>query len=268
MLAVETIGVLLGLLSYPVFYFAYPLLSHTLPLGDVYRRLSDGERGEWNTRVCSNYNALLVSLPALPVYLSSMHLYGVDQHSQRCQNLDDDARFYGCALGSYFLVDSLVVLWHRKTMGMLYSTLLHHFCGVFGYVNAVLIGSPYLYCIWFYVCEVSTPLVNLRWFLAKSGYDASNSTLYAVNGLAMVFVFGLVRVLPLPWTLYLHWARDWDTLGKVEYASKFEAVYGFGYQKYFICMMGVFCVLQLNWFRMMVKGALKAMRKSLRKKNT
>mmetsp|Transcript_86635 Transcript_86635/g.245281 ORF Transcript_86635/g.245281 Transcript_86635/m.245281 type:complete len:270 (-) Transcript_86635:240-1049(-) len=268
MLTVETSGVLLGLLSYTVFFFTYPCLSQILPLGDSYRSLkNDGDRGEWNTRVCSNANALLISLPSLSVYLSSLHLYGLDQHSQRCQNLDDHAKFYGCALGSYFLVDSLVVLWYRKTMGMFYSTLVHHFCGVWGNINAVLIGSPNLYCIWFFVCEISTPMVNLRWFLAKSGYDASNSTLYVVNGLAMVLVFGLVRVFPLPWTLYLHWARDWDTLGKVKYASEFETIYGFSYQKYWFCMLAVFCVLQTNWWILMVKGALKAMRKTPPKKD-
>ncbi|CAK0811463.1 unnamed protein product [Prorocentrum cordatum] len=129
MLTVETSGVLLGLLSYTVFFFTYPCLSQILPLGDSYRSLKTMVVA---ARVRSNANAPLINLPSLPVYLSSLHLYGLDQHSQRCQNLDDHAKFYGCALGSYFLVDSLVVLWYRETMGMVYSTLVHHFCGVWG----------------------------------------------------------------------------------------------------------------------------------------
>lgn len=94
------------------------------------------------------------------------------------------------ALAGYLLSDLYHIIKEFPTLGS-YDTILHHI--VFFYC-AVMLGHfqlfPFMFG-WLIVGEASTPLLNLRWFLIKSGYG--HTTFLKVVQLLFALVFFSTR---------------------------------------------------------------------------
>lgn len=104
----------------------------------------------------------------------------------------------------YFLYDLVVVLLRFEREGGAF--LVHACCCLFAYMYATYSYFLTFYGAAFLLWEISTPFVHMRWFLLKSGREAS--TAYLVNGLTMAATFFACRPL---WGTYISYKFWMDT---------------------------------------------------------
>ena len=123
----------------------------------------------------------------------------------------------------------------------------HHAVGIFCFSAALYKGVGHVYVLAMLVTEITTPFVNLRWWLDKAG--RKNSRVYLANGLAMLALWTVFRVAFFPiyfWYVYATWGRVHDSI------SAFWRLWP-------ILMPLVFFLLNLRWFVAILRGAKKAL---------
>ena len=150
----------------------------------------------------------------------------------------------------YFVYDAALVLLSPSMPGRA-EILLHHFLGLTMHFTPVCVYQKFaaLSCVG-YVCELSSPFVNARWMLKEAG-GGSGTTLYLLNGLAIVLSFLVFRVIGLLVCLYQifvlvprHASPSFADLGPLcQYLVPAGAL--------------VFYALNLFWFFKIISGALK-----------
>ncbi|XP_041972261.1 TLC domain-containing protein 3A [Aricia agestis] len=126
--------------------------------------------------------------------------------------------------------------------------LLHHaFVGGFGFLVIVHLRGGLGDCVfgWVYLMELSTPLVSARGVLARLRLQGTAA--YRANGLAMLVVFLLCRVVALPLVLR-HYSTVlglgfWEALGTLPRGC--------------LISMSILLLPQLYWFYLMSRGAIK-----------
>ena len=255
-------GGVTGFVGYWVFYFLSQLLSPVL-FPQAYNNLDKdphknrGYQAEWDTRVASSAHAIAA--------LAGVYHTAMQSAAHRADRLGAyDARLYVgadesvtglgpeffCALFvGYLVADIIPVVIYRDTMANINELYGHHILASAAWSCLIYYRVTQWYgCFWL-LAELSTPFVNLRWWLYKS---KSTGLPYAVNGLVMTLAFGWTRVSHLPWTLsYL--------------VTDFAAMRAHaGWFAYFFCVCFAFnACLQCYWFSLMVKGLVKGVKKML-----
>ena len=94
------------------------------------------------------------------------------------------------------------------------------------------------------VVELSTPLVNMRWFLYACGYN-KNSLHFFFNGIIMTIMFFLVRIVSIP----IFWYKVYSVLDSPLWIKMKNFRY---------IMIGTcFCldVVNVYWFKKIFRGA-------------
>lgn len=220
----------------------YILCEHISPawtpvLLNGYKNLNAEQTKEWHSRVNSNVHALITGL-------GSFYLL-FDQ----CINKDPDLcdspllRTLVAILIGYSIIDIWLILW--RSIGDL-SFVYHHVAAMYSYAYVVMIGILPWYGNLRLLAELSTPFVNQRWFLDVLGYGRT-STAYVINGLLMVVVFFLCRVMLIPFYWY--------------YVISALRTPAWKYLTYMPYIMMTCCfvldVLNLYWFKKMMFGAVK-----------
>lgn len=233
-------GIFTAMLVYVLGYTViYPALAGLLPGGNGYKQLSEPDKAEWRTRVLSNVHAVAVVVGVLPALSSDSKLW--DNH---VSHFDERVSFWQGILVGYFIADLIVVIMLRDTISGFGGTVAHHVFSILAF------GTVLNYkCIQFWACfftlgEISTPFINQRWFMSKC---SSFGKLYVANGIAMVVVFGAVRVFHLPWSAYAFW----NDLYAV------EIQFGFLVRCCFALMLVFNISINVWWFSLIVKGAIK-----------
>merc|ERR1712232_210072 len=86
------------------------------------------------------------------------------------------------------------------TSGASQQNLLHHAIGILGCVANLYVGTyvTTMSCTSM-ITEISTPFINLRWFLAT--HKMTDGTLYFVNGLTFTLLFFVFRNVFQTWML-------------------------------------------------------------------
>eukprot|EP00746_Dinoflagellata_sp_MGD_P011279 gnl/MRDRNA2_/MRDRNA2_123594_c0_seq1.p1 gnl/MRDRNA2_/MRDRNA2_123594_c0~~gnl/MRDRNA2_/MRDRNA2_123594_c0_seq1.p1 ORF type:complete len:180 (-),score=11.80 gnl/MRDRNA2_/MRDRNA2_123594_c0_seq1:55-594(-) len=107
----------------------------------------------------------------------------------------------------YLLVDMGTVFKHWKEIDMPVPTTVHHALAAFSWSLALALHTMQWYACFWLMAELSTPLANLRWLLVKAGIR-TNSNLYLFVGSWLFSTFFVVRVLPVPFVMYMFWIHD------------------------------------------------------------
>ena len=252
-----------GFVGYWVFYFLSQFLSPLL--FSAYHKLDDdpkknrGYQAEWDTRVSSTAQALAALAGAYHTAMASP--------AHRADRVGEyDPRLYVAADGSegptgigpeffcalfvgYLVADIIPVVIYRDTMANINELYGHHILASMAWSCLIYYRvTQWWGCFWL-LAELSTPFVNLRWWLYKS---KSTGLPYALNGLVMTAAFGYARVSHLPWTLsYL--VADFAAIQQKA-----------GWFAYFFCICFAFnACLQCYWFFLMMKGLIKGVKKML-----
>jgi hypothetical protein len=207
---------------------------------------------EWASRVVSTPHAIGTAVGA--VYGLSVAGVGVwDGHEQRWAWWEDIVLMSA----GYFLYDLLLVAIFMPELSDRAGTIAHHtialvlhwvpVCGFRGYVGPSMMG---------YLAELSTPLLNLRWFLLKS--SRSQTVLYAANGLALVMVFLACRLgVGVVYMDVVVW-QPWFVGADASSSAAFLASIGvFG--KIIPILTAAFFCLNVYWSALLVQAALSAL---------
>lgn len=203
-----------------------------------YRKLNNADRAEWASRVVSTINALAVTYGCVAVLISEKEL-----HNDPVYGYSLRAEFYHKLIMGYFVYDFLLVLGHKQLRGV--GTVVHHVLGFLGPAAATYYREGQLFTVLWIFTEVTTPLVNNRWFLAMA--KKSHTQFYILNGLAMTLGFIVFRVLLVPgysiYALYTFWQRFRTANLVIQYLT-------------FTCIIGV-SSLNTYWTGLMVRGLLR-----------
>lgn len=161
----------------------------------TYRTLAPEKQLLWHTYVYSFVHAIVMSL--FSVYAISDRQMWADPVWQ-----DSPISRIACAICiGYMFFDTTVVLYHHKVLWDWYY-LFHHFATVYAYYQVVGYGALNFFAIYRLLAEISTPFVDLRWFIDTVGYPKTSKQ-NIVNGVLMTLAFFFVRILAMPHYWYI-----------------------------------------------------------------
>ncbi len=164
----------------------------------------------------------------------------------------------------YALSDIIIIVSNYKIIGDAF-TIFHHLLSLYGYSNALvniklfhhiykkkidlIFKKTYSVMPYFanfrLIVELSTPLVNIRWFLYAVGFK-KDSLHFFINGILMTLMFFTVRIASIP----VYWYKVYTVLDSPTWIK----------MRNFRYLMIVTCValdiINIYWFRKMFKGAL------------
>lgn len=170
-------------------------------------------------------------------------IYGASEHSS----------FVAAMAFGYFLWDGIVSLWYIREFGAGFA--LHGVTAAFVFAQGF---RPILhyYSPRFLVFELSTPFLNVNWFLTHDPKGDKRpewvGTLRIVNGVILLAVFFLARIV---WGFYQAWYVTWD----------FYAVAALNRHPVWVSFAIVGCNLALDtlnvyWFTKMIRLARRALK--------
>ena len=201
-----------------------------------------------NTMLSSTVHAVVVS--SLAIYVLAFGLLGTDR------------LFSTSALGfavmhitlGYFVGDFLVCMWYPKLRNDVGSTI-HHLTGIIGLSMSLFHhGKLMFFGIYREIAELSTPFVNIFWFLHT--YDLKESRWYVFISAGMVISFFLCRIIVIPW----HW---YEVLAMIfSPASSANNFIPIPYKIWICAIYLAFDIINVYWLSKMIKGAIKLYGKS------
>lgn len=143
----------------------------------------------------------------------------------------------------YFAMDLIMLVLYYPSFG---TTALgvHHVAALLSVAASALTGQGQAYTLLLLGTELTTPLVNARWFLDKAGLK--DHPLYLINGLAMATSWLAVRVIFMALYFFpLMWRHRAE-----------EAVLAPPCRVLLNTVPPTLLILNLYWFGKIVKGAL------------
>ncbi|GAY62801.1 hypothetical protein CUMW_220680 [Citrus unshiu] len=184
-----------------------------------YRKLSNEKKLEWNNRGFSTFHAFIASTASLYLLLLS-DLFSEDYHDEliinRTSSLSETV--LGISIG-YFLSDLAMILWLYPALGGL-EYVLHHGLSMFSIFLALVSGKAQIYILMVLFTEITTPFVNLRWYLDVAGLKSSN--IYICNGVAL-FLGWLFNAYLIERTLTCLHVSEFEMTGDLFYVVSFSS---------------------------------------------
>ncbi|XP_077869132.1 TLC domain-containing protein 4-B-like [Saccoglossus kowalevskii] len=226
-------------LSVGMYYYLSPVLSALLY--DGYRKLSEVQLVDWNTRAASTLHSVLVSYMCVYVLL-----YDEDSKENPVWCKCRLAKITCAITTGYILADTLVMLRHFPLSESVFY-ILHHLCAIYAYTYTLLYGTLPYFANFRLLAEVSTPFVNLRWILDVTGYS-KGSLFVIINGLMMCFSFFMVRIAVMPLYYYMMY-MVWGT-------SEFYRL-SFGMRLAWVITSVGLDIINVFWFSKIFRGAKK-----------
>jgi len=212
----------------------------------TYNDLQGLKRLNWDIHFVSMTHCLIVVLFSIPIFwdeeLIRDKVFGYDDYA---------GNVYSIACG-YFLWDALVSLYHVREFGI--GFVLHGTCcfGVFLFAY-----RPFLnyYGAVFLMFEISTPFLNIHWFMDKLGLTGTLPQL--INGVCLLTSFFSVRII---WGFYMSYHTFQSVLQVIDQVPTFLCVI------YGTANIILNC-LNLFWFVKMIEALLKRFDKTGEKKH-
>ncbi|XP_044496723.1 TLC domain-containing protein 4-like isoform X2 [Mangifera indica] len=182
-------SVLCGLLACKVVYDLTQLIS-TFNLKS-YNGLTKLQRIEWNNRGISTVHAIFISAMALYYvfwsdFFSDQRLDGLPIF----RNSPHSTFALGVSVG-YFLADLGTILWLYPSLGGM-EYVIHHCLSGISVAYSMFSGEGQLYTYMVLISEVTTPEINMRWFLDMAGMKRSKA--YLINGVVIFFAWLVIQM--------------------------------------------------------------------------
>ncbi|KAG9443415.1 hypothetical protein H6P81_014755 [Aristolochia fimbriata] len=157
-----------------------------------YKKLSEEVKVEWNNRCFSTAHAIFASVAAFYlVWLSNLFHSHSDHELMINRSSIASNSVLSFSIG-YFVTDLGMILWHFPALGGK-EYILHHSLSMYAIFLSLISGQGQIYILMVLFTEVTTPLVNLRWYLDAAGLKSS--TAYVANGIALFLGWLVARVL-------------------------------------------------------------------------
>ncbi|CAH2078514.1 unnamed protein product [Thlaspi arvense] len=213
-----------------------------------YSALTNMKRIEWNNRGISTVHAIIISFMAIYfVFFSDLFS---DQRGLQGLMVFRSSPISNFGLGvsvGYFLADLGMIIWFYPSLGGS-EYIFHHCLSGVGVAYSLFSGEAQLYTYMVLISEVTTPEINLRWYLDIAGLKRSKA--YLINGVAIVLAWLIARILLFIYMFY-HVYIHYDQV---------VLMHTFGYLLVFAVPIAL-SVMNLMWFGKIVKGLKRILEK-------
>uniref|UniRef100_A0A803QHV0 TLC domain-containing protein n=1 Tax=Cannabis sativa TaxID=3483 RepID=A0A803QHV0_CANSA len=152
----------------------------------------------------------------------------------------------GVSVG-YFIADLTMILWLYPSLGGL-EYVLHHSLSGIAVAYSMFSGEGQLYTFMILISEITTPEINIRWYLDTGGMK--RSIVYLINGVVIFFLWLVARIVLFGYVfdhIYLHY-------------SQVVQMHIFGYLLVMV-VPSVLAIMNLMWFGKILKGLKKQLAK-------
>ncbi|XP_062160343.1 uncharacterized protein LOC133867609 isoform X1 [Alnus glutinosa] len=147
----------------------------------------------------------------------------------------------------YFLADLGMIFWLYPSLGGMEYVIHHSLSGV-AVAYSMFSGEGQLYTFMILISEVTTPEVNMRWYLDTAGMKRSCA--YLINGVLIFFAWLAARILLFVYMFY-HVYLHYDQVIQMQ---------TFGYFLVFV-VPSALAIMNLMWFGKIIKGLKKTIAK-------
>ncbi|KAG6393897.1 hypothetical protein SASPL_144472 [Salvia splendens] len=178
-----------------------------------YNALTKIQRMDWNNRAISTLHAVFISIMAL-YFVFWSELFSDQNHSAGLvtfRNSSISTFALGLSVG-YFLSDLGMICWQYPSLGGP-EYVLHHSLSAIAVAYAMYMGEGQLYTYMVLISEITTPCINMRWYLDVSGLK--NSIAYLINGVIIFFSWLVARILLFGYMFY-HVYRHHNQYSEIE----------------------------------------------------
>jgi hypothetical protein len=208
-----------------------------------YIALDPASKAYWADSMVSTIHAIVIVALACRAWIACDVWNTVNLHVSTPESLLANSVFIGYLGADLFLV----LIYNSKWPGW-QATTLHHASGVLFYFVTSIHSFAHPLGICTMLTEITTPFVNQRFFFDKGGMKSS--PLYLINGILMTVLWFVFRILLFCW---IGW-RIWIMRVAVFALPTFHSLVLF-------YSYGVGFLLQIFWFRKIMKGVIKALKK-------
>ncbi|PON67736.1 TRAM/LAG1/CLN8 domain containing protein [Parasponia andersonii] len=212
-----------------------------------YVSLTKIQQTEWNNRGISTVHAIFITIMSLYFVFwsdlfSDQRLAGFITF--RSSPLSTFA--LGVSVG-YFIADLAMILWLYPSLGGV-EYVVHHSLSGIAVLYSMFSGEGQLYTFMILISEITTPEINIRWYLDTGGMKRSIA--YLINGVVIFFLWLAARILLFGYVfyhVYLHY-------------HQVIQMHIFGYLLVML-VPSVLAIMNLMWFGKILKGLKKQIAK-------
>lgn len=212
-----------------------------------YVSLTKIQQTEWNNRGISTVHAIFITIMSLYFVFwsdlfSDQRLAGFITF--RSSPLSTFA--LGVSVG-YFVADLAMILWLYPSLGGV-EYVVHHSLSGIAVLYSMFSGEGQLYTFMILISEITTPEINIRWYLDTGGMKRSIA--YLINGVVIFFLWLAARILLFGYVfyhVYLHY-------------HQVIQMHIFGYLLVML-VPSVLAIMNLMWFGKILKGLKKQIAK-------
>ncbi|KAG6554991.1 hypothetical protein Mapa_003576 [Marchantia paleacea] len=240
-LGAAVLGAIACKIVYDIMKLASPMFFHS------YRGLSREKQVEWDNRGFSTAHAFFCTVAAgYLLYISDVFNdtapYGPIPFRSTIFSYFTIAFSTG-----YFFADLAMILWTYPSLGGP-EYVVHHLLSIGSLILANYTAHAHYYILMVLFSEVSTPFINLRWYLLTCGLKNSNAFVY--NGMALLVVWLFARVILFIYFFY-HVYTEFDQISQL-YLPGFYFMF---------TAPPTLALMNLFWFYKIVAGALRVLAK-------
>ncbi|KAI8524679.1 hypothetical protein RHMOL_Rhmol13G0166800 [Rhododendron molle] len=214
---------------------------------DTYSTLTKVQRMEWNNRAVSTIHAIFIATLSL-YFVFWSDLFTDHEYSGlmtfRSSQLSTFA--LGVSVG-YFVADLGMIFWLYPSLGGV-EYIVHHSLAAIAVAYALFTGEGQLYTFMVLISEVTTPEINMRWYLDTAGLK--KSTAYLINGVVIFFTWMVARILLFVYMFY-HVRLHYNQVIKM---------HTIGFLLVFV-VPSALAAMNLVWFGKILKGLKKTLSK-------
>ncbi|KAL1830821.1 hypothetical protein DCAR_0100767 [Daucus carota subsp. sativus] len=215
----------------------------------TYAGLTKIQRIEWNNRGMSTVHAIFIAMMSLYfVFWSDLYSdhYLAGTITFRSSPLSSFA--LGLSVG-YFISDLAMICWLYPALGGIEYVIHHSLAGI-AVAYSLFTGEGQLYTFMVLISEVTTPEINMRWFLDTAGLKRSNA--YLINGVVIFFAWLVARILLFVYLFY-HVYLHYDQVMQMHIV---------GYLLIFV-VPSALGIMNLMWFGKIIKGLISTLAKKI-----
>ncbi|WOK95923.1 transmembrane protein 56 isoform X1 [Canna indica] len=213
-----------------------------------YNSLTKIQQIDWNNRGMSSIHAIFITMMSFYLVCFS------DLFSDSSINLPVTYRSsylstfgLGVSVG-YFVTDLAMIIWAYPSLGGM-EYVFHHMLSATAVAYTMLSGEGQFYTYLVLISEITTPGINLRWFLDTAGMKSSKA--YLVNGVMVFFAWMVARILLFIY-LFFHVYLHFDQVMQMHI---------FGYLL-IIVVPSALAFMNMMWFGKILRGLRKTLNKA------
>ncbi|KAL0363719.1 UNVERIFIED_CONTAM: TLC domain-containing protein 4 B [Sesamum calycinum] len=212
-----------------------------------YNGLTKIQRTEWNNRGISTLHAVFIS--TMSVYFVFWSDLFADHNSAgpiTLRNSPLSTFVLGMSVG-YFVSDLGMICWLYPSLGGA-EYILHHSLSGIAVAYSMFTGEGQLYTFMVLISEVTTPEINMRWYLDMAGLKKSSA--YLINGVMIFFGWLVARILLFVYMFYHVYLHHTQVM----------QMHTVGFLLVFSVPLAL-AVMNLLWFGKILKGLKKTLAK-------